>query len=165
MKQKLEEPVDLHGLSLAAAFRTIVLDHPSVVAAGRKVIEQTKGHASVFEKGQTPGPIVEYAWELDTTADNLAYQFVRPIMFFMDTPSPKASPGIVEAATALASRIQFLRQLLSGGSLIAKGAYYQTGLTTEIGRLQWVRQGVHIDVRNSDFIEIVNNKLTASWTG
>jgi len=86
MKPQLEDLIDLHGLSLATLFRTIVLDHPSVIAAGRKVVEQTKEHASVFEQGEAPGPFVKYTWELDITADNLAFEFVRPIIFFSGCP-------------------------------------------------------------------------------
>jgi hypothetical protein len=165
MRSQLEELVALNGLSLATVFRTIVLEHPSVVALGRKVVEQTKRHASVFEQGQVPGLLVDYVWDLNNSADSLAYQFVSPDIIFADTPLPKAPAVIVDAATVLAARMQYLRQLLTEGQLIGKGTYCQTGLTAEIGPLQWGRQSVRIDVCNSDLVEIIDHKRVPKWTG
>jgi len=163
MKLRLQELAGLNGLSLAAVFRTLVLEHPSVAAAGRRVVEQTKSHLSVFEEGQAPGPIVTYTWDLNVTADSLASDFVRTIVNFWETPSP--SVVIVQAAKALAARIQCLRQLLTEAQLIAKGTYCQSGVAAEIGRFEWARQGTLIDVRNSDFLEVINHKPTTRWTG
>lgn len=165
MKPKLEELADLHGLSFAVVFKKLVLEHPSVVPAGRKVIEQTGKHASVFEQGHAPGPIVNYHWDLNTTADSLALQFVGQIVSFWESPPPKPSVAIIDAATALVARIQYFRQLLTEKQLIAKGTYFQTGQTTEVGHLEWARRGTLIDVLNSDLLEVINHKLTTKWSG
>jgi hypothetical protein len=155
----------LHGQSLATVFRIVVLEHPSVAAAAREVVEQTKRHASVFEQAQAPGPLVNYNWDLNITAEALASEFTGSIVHFWETPSPKPSIVIVHAATALATRIQRLREFLTERQLIGKGTYSQTGVTAEIGHLEWARQGTLIDVRNSDLLEVINHKLTTRWTG
>jgi hypothetical protein len=165
MDRSTEELASLHGLSLADLFKKLVLEHPEVVAAGRAVIEQTRKYSAVFEEGQSVGPFVEYTWALDATTDGLAYAFVAPVVHWLGDPLPKPPPVIVDAAAALAARIQLLRRLLTGGRIFAKGMYCQTGITGEIGRLQWARQDTLVDVRNSDLLQAINHKPVTIWTG
>src|SRR6266498_3379952 len=79
----LDAPACLFGLSLADAFRKFVLDDPRVIAVGRSLVQQERMYGEVFSEGHYPGPWIDYGWRLDVTQDELAFQFVRPIIFWI----------------------------------------------------------------------------------
>lgn len=154
---------DLSGLGVGQAFRKIVLEDPEVVAC-REVLGDE--YASIFETGQVPGCVfINYKWPLDLTETELAYYFVRPPVFFEDSPKPNPSPQIVKVSIAIADRWNRLRQRLISGDLRAKATFVRTGVVQEIDSYQWGREGLLLDVRSSDLYETENNKPVLRWSG
>jgi hypothetical protein len=65
----------------------------------------------------------------------------------------------------LADRITGLRDTLVSGQVVAFGESAQTGVEGPIGRFQWLRGGISIDVRNGDLCEGDDYRAVAKWTG
>jgi hypothetical protein len=65
----------------------------------------------------------------------------------------------------LADRIAGLRDILADGQVVAFGSSVQTGVEGPIGRLQWRRSGISIDVSNGDLCEGLDFRAVAKWTG
>jgi len=129
----------LNGLSLADAFHRYVLDDPEVVALGKRVVKTAKRHADVFRDGMFPGPLNDFHWPLDATAESIEYSFV-PQSPSVDHWLPTPSAMISAVSAALADRIQGLRGVLASGSICAFGTS-QTGVEGPIGRLQGTAVG------------------------
>jgi hypothetical protein len=154
----------LNGLSLADAFRRYVLDDPEVVALGKRVVKTTKRHVDVFRDGMFPGPLVDFHWPLDATAESIEYSFAPQSPNVDDwLPAPSAMLSAVSAA--LADRIQGLRNVLASGSICAFGVFERTGVEGLIGRVQWTRPGISIDVRRGDLCEHQDHRAVPKWTG
>jgi hypothetical protein len=153
----------LNGLSLADAFRRYVLDDPEVVALGKRVVKTTKRHADVFRDGMFPGPLDNFDWPLNATAGSMEYSFV-PQSPSVDHWLPTPSAMISAVSAALADRIQGLRAVLASGSICAFGTS-QSGIEGPIGRLQWLRSGISIDVRNGDLCDGQDHRAVPKWTG
>jgi hypothetical protein len=154
----------LNGLSIAEAFEKYVLKDPLVVSLAT-ALPQDQSCLSVFQEGQYPGPYVEYAWPLDVTPEDLAFQFVRPVVYFTGDPDPVVSKEILSVSAALVARIGAIKDLLTTGQLIARGTFAKTGLDSEVGRLQWARREIAIDVRNSDLINNSGREPVVMWSG
>lgn len=154
----------LNGLSLAEAFSKYVLGDPDVTALAALVLKQDEAYMAIFREGRYPGPYVEYAWPLDITADELAYQFVRPVVYFLG-PDPTISKEIRDVSAALVARIGMIRELLTSGKIIARGTFARTGIVSEVARLQWARRESYIDVQNSDLLEDDHGKHVVKWSG
>jgi len=155
----------LDGLSLSEVFYKYVLNDPDVVALAAAAVRLDHAYESVFREGQFPGPYVEFTWPLDVTAENLAFQFVRPIIFDLHRPSPKAPDAVTEVCVVMADRMKALRDLLTSGKVMGRGTFAKTGEMGEVDRLQWARRELWIDVQNSDLLETENHKLTLRWSG
>jgi hypothetical protein len=155
---------DLHGMTLAQAFRRFVLDDPEVAAVGQLVISQ-HGHADVFLRGQCPGPFVDYRWPLATNPSELAHHFVWVIIHFVGEPDPGPPPIIEHAARLLVGRIERLKRALVGGRVIARGTFAASGTVLEIDSLQWMRENMWIDVVNSDLCSGIYARAEPVWTG
>jgi hypothetical protein len=155
----------LDGLSLAEAFERYVLNDPAVVSSAAVVTQQNKAHTSVFSEGRYPGHYVEYAWPLDISPDDLAFQFVRPVAFFIDEPLPMVSKEILDVSTILVDRIREIKSLLTSGSVITRGTFAKTGLVSDVGRLEWARREIYIDVKNSDLLETIRSEPVVKWSG
>jgi hypothetical protein len=151
----------LHGLSLIEGFKDFVLNDPKVVALSKQVVAAYKGHAVVFRDGQTSGPFIDFHWPLDLSASEIAFRFVS--LPFGDAPTPSAAISAV--SEALADKIGALREILAGGKLVAFGTVVGTGIEGPIGRLQWIRGGISIDVRNGDLCEGQDYRAVPKWTG
>lgn len=153
----------LNGLSLTDAFRRYVLDDPEVAALGKRVVKTTKRRADVFRDGVFPGPLGDFHWPLDATAESIAYSFVAQPLGDNWLPLPSATISAVSAA--LADRLQGLRQVLASGRICAFGTFAQTGLEGPIGRLQWIRTGISIDVSRGDLCEGQDFRAVSKWIG
>lgn len=151
----------LHGLSLIEGFKKFVLDDPEVVALSKPVVAADEGHAAVFRDGQAPGPFVDFHWPLDLSASEIAFRFVS--LPHGDDPTPSAA--ICAVSKALADRIGALREILAGGKLVAFGTFADTGIEGPIGRHQWIRGGISIDVSNGDLCEGQDYRALPKWTG
>jgi hypothetical protein len=155
----------LHGLSPSEAFHRFVLNDPDVTALATPLIEINRSYECIFREGQFPGPYIEFAWPLDITAEDLAFEFVRPAVFFSNVPLPEASIEVKRLCVPLVERLVAIRNLLRSGKVIARGTYVRTGEIKEVHRLQWSRRELQIDVQNSDLIETENYKSAVSWSG
>jgi hypothetical protein len=153
----------LNGLSLVDAFRRYVLDDPEVVALGNRLMKTTKRYAHVFLDGMFPGPLDDFHWPLDATVESIEYSFV-PQSPNVDIWLPTPSAMISAVSAALADRVQGLRRVLASGSICAFGTT-QTGVEGPIGRLQWLRSGISIDVSNGDLCEGQDHRAMPKWTG
>jgi hypothetical protein len=151
----------LHGLSLIEGFKKFVLNDPEVVALSKHVVAADKGLAAVFRDGQAPGPFIDFHWPLDLSASEIAFRFVS--LPCGDDPTPSAA--ISEVSKALADRIGALREILADGKLVAFGTVAGTGIEGPIGRLQWIRGGISIDVSNGDLFEEQDHRAVPKWTG
>ena len=155
----------LDGLSLAEAFARCVLNDPAVLSLAVLVTQRDKTHMSVFREGRYPSRYIEYAWPLDISPDDLAFQFVRPVAFYIGEPLPIASREILDVSTILVARIREIKSLLTSGSVIARGTFAKTGLVSDVGRLEWGRREIYIDVQNSDLLETHRNEPVVKWSG
>lgn len=155
----------LVGLSLGEAFFKCVLRDAEVQSLAQEVIEHENGYSSVFRDGQYPGPYVEHSWALDITANELAFQFVRPVLFCLDDPLPEASVEIRRVCEVIVDRMQALRGLLSSGRLVAWGTHVSTGNFVSVDQFQWRRKGVRVDVQNSDVFDAQKHPPILRWTG
>ena len=155
---------DLNDLSLGEAFRKHVLGHREVADLGQRLMQQRDSHSTVFVEGQTPGPYVDFHWPLRATAESIAFQFVRPVIF-VDARLPEPSELEVGASRALADRIRLLVDSFASGEIIAVGTFAATGVEGPIGAGQWTRQDLSIDVENSALCETRNHRPAPLWTG
>lgn len=153
----------LNGLSLKEAFRIYVLDDAEVVVLGKRAVKAKTSQAAVFSDGMFPGPMTShFFWPLDVTAKSLESNFVDQPLSLESVPSP---PDAVSAVSAvLADRISALRDILADGRIVAFGTT-QTGIEGPIGRHQWTRSGMSIDVSNGDLCEGQDHRAVPKWTG
>lgn len=155
----------LHGLSLIEGFKKLVLNDPELIALSKPVVAADKGHAAVFRDGQAPGPFVDFHWPLDSTASAIAFRFVASPLIIIGDPIAAPSSAIFAVSEVLADRIARLRDLLANGQISAFGTFVQSGLEVPIGRLQWTRSGISIDVSNGDLCEGQDHRAVPKWTG
>lgn len=155
----------LHCLSLIEGFKKFVLDDPEIVALSKPVVAANKGHAAVFRDGQAPGPDVHFYWPLDSTASAIAFRFVESFLIIVGDPIAAPSSAIFAVSEVLADRIARLRDLLADGEICAFGTFVQSGLEVPIGRLQWTRSGISIDVSKGDLCEGQDHRAVPKWTG
>jgi hypothetical protein len=165
MDSALSAANHLHGLSLMEGFKKIVLNDPEVVALSKHVVAANKRYAVVFEDGQAPGPAVHFYWPLDSTASAIAFRFVESFLIIVGDPIAAPSTAIFAVSEVLADRIARLRDLLANGEICAFGTFVQSGLEVPIGRLQWTRSGVSIDVSKGDLCEGQDHRAVPKWTG
>jgi len=154
----------LVGRSIGEMFLECVIRDPEVVSASKR-IPDLHHHRSVFEQGQFPGPIVSYRWPLEITVDDLAFDFVRPLIFFLDSPLPKPSPQLKQVAEVIVDRWQRLRRRLIDAECGTRGTFALNGELLFIDPLQWARVGRSIDVQNSDVVDSENHKPIVRWSG
>ncbi len=155
----------LHGLSLSEAFHRYVLNDPEVAPLADAVVRLNREYESIFREGQFPGPYVVFTWPLDIAAGDLAFQFVRPAAFFLDSPLPEAPDAVDKVCVVMVDRLKALRDLLISGKVIARGTFTKTGEIKTVDRLQWARRELLIDVQNSDLLETENYKPVLTWSG
>jgi hypothetical protein len=155
----------LNGLPLTEAFRRYVIGDPEVAVLAQSVLKARPGEAAVFRDGQAPGPVVDFHWPLDLAASALAGRFVDSLLFIVGAPLPTPSVSISAVSEVLADRIAGLRDILVSGRVVAFGEFSQTGVEGPIGRLQWLRNGISIDVSNGDLCEGDDYRAVAKWTG
>jgi len=154
----------LKGLSLAEAFRKFILEDPEVATLGKRVMRD-EGYEEVFRDGQAPGPTVDFHWPLGASADDLAASLCLPLSYGPEAPLPIPSIQVIAAANALADRWSALRRSLVRGDIEALGTFTQTGVSTEISKAQWTRDGLLVHVRNSDLCEVDKGRPVPRWTG
>jgi hypothetical protein len=147
----------LDGLSLAEAFRKIVLDDPHIATSAIPVLKLDNFHETVFRNGQFPGLYVDFHWPLDISAHSLAYAFVKP--------KPKVPDAVLRLSEAMARRIQDLREAFSTGAVVTQGTFVTTGEIRGIDRRQWSRHGLFIDTQNSDLLVTENRRPALKWSG
>jgi hypothetical protein len=75
------------------------------------------------------------------------------------------SSAILAVSEVLADRIARFRDLLASGEIVAFGTFVQSGLEVPIGRFQWTRSGISIDVSNGDLCEGQDYRAVPKWTG
>lgn len=155
----------LFGCSLAQAFQRFVLEDPEVAFLGKRIVLQERRHQEVFREGQFPGRMVDFAWPLDLTSKDLAYNFVRAPFLIAGEPLPQAPASIQQVASIMVDRFLALKRNLVDGRVIARGTFVRTGIVGTIDPLQWSRHGASIDVRNSDLLLQENYKPVPLWTG
>ena len=156
----------LDGHSLSEAFLKFVIGDPEVASAGKRIVQQEGCHETVFREGQYPGPYIAYIWPIDVAADDLVFQFVRPVFFILPGPPlPKGSDAVYRVSTVIAGRLKAFKNLLSTGQIVAHGTFVKTGIQVEIGRLQWQRRGCSIDVSSGDLLQEIDGKAAIQWSG
>lgn len=157
-------PDRFDGLAIAEAFRKHVFNE-EVADLGRKASEKRACNSAVFLEGQFPGPFVDFHWPLHATAESIAYAFVRLPVIFLGEQLPSPSEQEIAVSSQLADRIGSFRTLLQRGHLIAVGTVAATGLEAPIGRGQWARPDLLLDVQNSAVCEMRDHRPVALWTG
>ncbi len=155
----------LDGLSLAEAFQRYVINDPEVVALSKRLLKTDARHSAVFLKGQAPGFSDDFHWPLDSTASEIAFRFVALPFFTIGDPLPMPSAALAAVSSALADRLQGLRDVLSSGGICAIGTFTLTGVEGPRGPLQWTRSGISIDVSRGDLCEGQDFRAEPKWTG
>jgi len=152
----------LHGLSLSEAFHRYVLNDPDVVPLADAVMRLGHEYESIFREGRSPGPYVEFTWPLDITVEGLANQFVKSLD---RSDIPKPPDEIEKVCVVMVDCLKALRELLISGKVIACGTFSKTGKIKKVGRLEWARREVLVDVQNSDLLDTENGKPFVKWSG
>lgn len=160
-----DAPFRLAGCSLAQAFRKFVFEDPEVASLGKRIVSEERRHEKVFGEGQLPGWMIEFAWPLDLTPEDLAWNFVRPAMLFAGGSLPKASPTVQRVSSVISDRFLALRRKLVDGNVIARGTYMVTGVVGMVDPLQWARRAMFIDVRDGSVLSQEDHKKTLLWSG
>ncbi len=155
----------LTGLTLAQAFRAVVLEDGEVLELGRCLMEARPSRSTIFVEGQFPGPMVDFHWPLHASAETIAWGFVNRLIFNLSEPLPEPSELESQAAKILANRMQELVNVLSSGEIVGIGTFSMTGIEAPIGGGQWRRQDLAIDVKNSGLCECREHRQVALWTG
>ena len=157
----------LSGLGLGTAFKRFVLEDARVRELGEQVVAPDGRHREVFEQGQSPGPVIEFTWALDVDPAELAYAFVRPIVFFVPGPPlPEATPAMHAVADLIVCRMRAFQAALREGALVASGTFERTGQFGPIHAQQWLRRGLLVDVSSDDLLrEEAGSKLVIQWSG
>ncbi|UWU69456.1 hypothetical protein [Bradyrhizobium sp. NC92] len=153
------------GLAIGDAFRGHVLEDEEVAELGRKALEKRPVNAEVFSEGRFPGPPFGFHWSLHLTAQSIASAFVSLPVIFIGQPLPSPSDEEIAVSRKLAERIGSFKTLLVRGELIAVGTAAATGLEAPIGRGQWSRPDLLLDVENSAVCEMRDHRPVAVWTG
>jgi hypothetical protein len=159
------DPGDLDGLSLGEAFRAHVLNNRDIISAAKLALQRDGSFDRIFREGQFPGPYVEYVWPLYIEPDELAWDFVRPVAFFSEDPLPATPKAIIDLSAMMVGRIRALRDVLAGGSVVAEGTFVLSGQITKIGKFEWGRRTILIDLQNSDILQQQDSKPILKWTG
>jgi hypothetical protein len=155
----------LAGLSIGEAFYRYVIQDAEAAALAARMLQREKRHHDVFCEGQFPGPVKSFKWPTLVTAAELAYCFVEAPILDLDRPSPEPSAAVKNVAAAIADRFETLRRLLVEGRISSRGTYARTGDIGDIDRHQWNRQGILLDIRNSDLLEMQGHASVMLWTG
>jgi len=155
----------LDGLSLTEAFRRYVINDPEIVALAKRLLKTESRHSAVFLQGQAPGCFVDFHWPLDSTASAIAFRFVSVPFSMIGDSLPEPSETLTAVSELLADRFGRLRHILACGEIVASGMFAQTGLEGPIGRSQWVRSDISIDVKNGDLCDGQDYRAGAKWVG
>jgi hypothetical protein len=160
-----DAPSRLAGRSLAQAFWEFVIQDPEVASLGRRIVLEEPRHAAVFAEGKFPGFGNEFKWPLNFTPKDLAYDFVRSPIYFIDDPLPQASSLIQQVSAVIVDRFLALKRHLVDGNVIARGTYMLTGVVGTVDPLQWARSEMFIDVRDGSLLAQENHKNNLLWSG
>jgi hypothetical protein len=158
-------PYRLDGLTLADAFRKFVIEDVEVAAIGRQLTKNRRSYSAVFSEGQFPGPFVGFHWPLHAPSESIAYAFVDSPLILPDEPLPAPSDLETAVSKLLSDRIATLISYLARGELVAIGTFVATGTEAPIGRGQWIRKNLSVDLSNSDVCELREHRHVAVWTG
>lgn len=158
-------PEYLGGLTIAEAFRKYVLEHQEVIDLGRKIAKARPSYSDVFSEGQYPDAFFGFHWPLHATPENIAYAFVSQPIVIVGNSLRASSEDEAAVSRKLSERLASFVAHLSRGELIAVGTVVATGLEAPIGRGQWARQDLLLDVKNSAICEMKDHRPTALWTG
>ena len=142
-----------------------MLQDPEVSATATKIMQRDKAFVPVFHDGKYPRTGSGYEWPLGITAHALARDFVWSSIIIIDRPEPVLPKDIRSVSERLSKRIGSLREVLTSGKLIAHGTRVAVGAIDEVDKLQWLGDGLLIDVRNSDLLEVVSPKPILKWSG
>jgi len=162
---KAQEVNCFDGLAIGGAFRKHVLEDDEVAELGRKASETRPANSEVFLEGRFPGPPFGFHWSLHATAESIASAFVSLPVIFSGQSSRSPSDQEIAVSSKLAERIGLFKTLLVRGDLIAVGTVAATGLEAPIGKGQWSRPDLLLDVENSAVCEMRDHRPVAVWTG
>ena len=151
----------LNGLSLADAFRRYVIWDCEVSAMEQRILGISVGSWMMFIDGRFPSAEGRPFWPLHANVNTIVFAFMST------HPPTSGGPREEEITTArvLAERVAALIDLLTRGEIEAFGTFAATGVEGAIGRGQWVRKDICLDVRNSDICEKRHTEYVATWTG
>ncbi len=155
----------LHGLGIAEAFKTLILDDPEVLLLGRRIVRMDSLHRDVFHAGQLPGYSAEFRWLVDFDVADLADRFVMPSATAAWQELPQPAKIYEQASQAIVGRWSALVRLLRGGHIVASGTHATTGEFIPIQRRQWARGNIAVDVRSGDLIEWQGSQAVVLWSG
>jgi hypothetical protein len=153
------------GLSLAQAFKKFVLEDPEFAALASYAVRFDKAAKSMLQEGKFARQVTfDWQWPIDLT----------PFANFVDVINDAYSFGVrrqvigeqpQEACEVLRDRYERLLRLCRSGEVVARGTHVLSGIVGEIDVQQWSRSSGWIDTRSGDFLEEIDNKLVARWTG
>jgi hypothetical protein len=158
-------PAKLNGQSLSEVFRRYIIRDPEIASLAKRVLKESDRHSAVFQEGQIPGWFVDFHWPLETTASELEFRFVDSPVVMAGYRLPAPSTAISKVSKVLADRLRGLRNLLVSGRVVAFGTFVQTGVEGPIGRLQWTRSGISIEVESGDLCQGEDYRAVPKWTG
>lgn len=150
----------LKDRGLGDAFKQFVLEDPEVT-----VLLQRMGTPDRFEGGRSPCWYIDYHWQLETTANDLAARLDRTGIINTDDLMRPPTPEALALCVVLADRITAFRNFLVSGRIQAFGlsAHFVEAF---VPARQWARQNLSIDVANGDLCEEDNGgKFSPMWTG
>jgi hypothetical protein len=115
--------------------------------------------AQFFAAGRLPGVFGDFQWSVDAPE---AFPW-GPLAPATDQNPVPVSLFMEHAWDAAVTAWRAFITLIINGELIASGAHPGTGARSEIGRAEWARAGLVLDVRNGDLLEVRHGKHAVRW--
>ena len=154
----------LHELPISHAFKNYVIGDPEVI----RLCTSANGNSRVrlmVSDAEVPGALGGLRWPIDVTSEGLAFRFVDPGIYLVGDRTPDPPATIAALSSVIADRIAAFREHLVAGTVEATGTSERSGLEGPIGRLQWARNGISIDVQSGDLCEGQDHLAVPKYTG
>lgn len=158
-----DAPVRLAGLSIREVFHRFVFADIEVIASAKRRMP-TDRFEMIFGDRKFCR-LDELKWPLDCAGSPYAYRPIAIKSFWESEQSSEVTTPLGLVADVIEDRLKALEALLATGHIEAIGTF-STGNLGAIGRLEWLRRGTWIDLRNSDLVEEAKERrCEVRWTG
>jgi hypothetical protein len=145
---------------LYAVFLERVIQIEAVQCHRAAVTDDDTTQFLFFDAGCRPKLTSHFQWSLDAPEEDFPGAPPGPFDLFINQISP---PMQLAWDAAVAAFKEFIKALVNA-ELIANGVHPTTGVPHDLNPAEWAREGLILDVRNGDLIEVGQGKRTVRWS-